>query len=198
MKYKRNLVTLGGTKNQKTEVMERNSNGTFVWTTLESDFEFSERSIESHSLVNIESSHVHEEYILLIGGMNFDATYMYTQHVFKFNGTWFPFGQLSRPRAYHSSIFWNGAVYVIGGRCALSYWTSDELSFGSSYSSSYPVDELQYKSGYEVDKEHKVSMEIWKIQDSPNQFTTTENWPDLFDWEKPHLFIVADSFFPDH
>ena len=41
-------------------------------------------------------------------------------------------------------------------------------------------------------------MEIWNIKDSPDQFKTEENWPQLYNWYKPHLFIVPDSFFPDH
>ena len=42
------------------------------------------------------------------------------QNIFKFNGTWFPFGQLKKPRHSHNSIYWDGAVYVIGGRNDLS------------------------------------------------------------------------------
>ena len=47
-------------------------------------------------------------------------------------------------------------------------------------------------------QEIKTKMEIWNIEDSPNEFQTTENWPELDDWMNPHLFIVPDSFFPDH
>ena len=88
----------------------------------------------------------------------------FLKDVFKFNGTWFPFGQLKKPRSYHNSIYWNGAVYVIGGRYGL--------------------------------QDGKTKIEIWNITKSPNQFKTFENWPLLFDWLLPHLFIVSDSFFP--
>ena len=36
------------------------------------------------------------------------------------------------------------------------------------------------------------------ITDSKDQFKAKENWPELFHWRWPHLFIVPDSFFPDH
>ena len=116
-----------------------------------------------HSLVTIPPSYLSEEYVLLIGG----NSYGYLKNVFKFNGTWFSFGQLNRPRAWHNCIYWNGAVYVIGG---IHRYSSSE----------------------------RTKMEIWKIKDSPDQFETLENWPELNDWNWPHLFIVKDSFFPDY
>ena len=67
----------------------------------------------------------------------------------------------------HNSIYWNGAVYVIGG-----------------------FDDLNGMG--------KTKMEIWKIKDSPDQFKTKDNWPELFTWFRPHLFIVPDSFFPNY
>ena len=70
---------------------------------------------------------------------------------------------------FHNSIYWNGAVYVIGGRY-----------------------------DYDVDNYENTKTEIWNIKDSPDQFKTKENWPELFFWDRPHLFIVPDSFFPDH
>jgi len=105
-------------------------------------------------LVTVESSDFNEEYVLLIGGIDSDDVY-------KFNGTWFPFGKLNKPRFSHSLIHWNGAVYVIGG-------------FGNT------------------------KLEIWNIKDSPDRFKSKENWPELFEWTWPHLFIVPDTFFPDH
>ena len=106
---------------------------------------------------------------VLIGGsyLNESNHLRIMNNIFKFNGTWFPFGQLNKPRFNHNSIFWNGAVYVIGGF---------------------------YDSG----KAENTKMEIWNIKDSPNRFRTNENWPELFKWFWPHLFIVPDSFFPDH
>ena len=65
-------------------------------------------------MMTMGSSDINEEYIILIGGVNED--YIGQQNVFKFNGTWFSFGKLNKPRWDHSSIYWNGAVYVIGGR----------------------------------------------------------------------------------
>ena len=118
-----------------------------------------------HSLVTVESSDMNEEYVLLIGGIN-DRSEM-LKNVFKFNGTWFPFGQLNKPRWSHNPIYWNRAVYVIGGV-------------------------------YDYYRDYKTKMEIWNIKDSPDQFKTKENWPELFGWLSPHVFIVSDSFFPDH
>ena len=78
------------------------------------------------------------------------------------------FGKFKKSRNYHSSIYWNGAVYVIGGMT--SYLREDG----------------------------QAKMEIWKIADSPDEFKTSENWPELDNWTNPHLFIVPDSFFPDY
>ena len=51
----------------------------------------------------------------------------------------------------------------------------------------------------EIDDDlNATKMEIWKIDESPDQFMTTENWPLLFNWVVPHLFIVPDTFFPDY
>ena len=74
--------------------------------------------------------------------------------VFKFNGSWTYFGNLNKPRCAHSAIYWNGAVYVFGGEHGS---TDDE-------------------------DDYKTKMEIWKIEDSPDEFKTTENWPELNSW----------------
>ena len=140
--------------------------------------------IIGHSLLTIPSSDIHEEYILLIGGVRFIMNsivreftakndFLYhsiSSMVSKFNGTWYNFGKLRKPRYNHNCIYWNGAVYVIGGK----------------YNYSDLDDDLQTK------------IEIWKIDDSPDQFISYENWPLLFDWRSPHLFIVPDTFFPDY
>ena len=70
-KYSENLLTVGGFKSshQKTEVMKINENKNFSWSVVEEDF---------------------EEYVLLIGGYDGQSL----ADVFKFNGTWFPFGKL--------------------------------------------------------------------------------------------------------
>ena len=167
-KYDGNLLTCGGASyayrringNQKTEILKIDESKPISWSVVELDFEFTlGEYIMDHSLVTVESTGVNEEYVLLIGGLNDNDIHLET--VFKFNGTWFPFGQLNKPRIWHNSIYWNGAVYVIGG-----------IS--------------------------ETKMEIWNINDSPDQFKTKENWPELFYWARPHLFIVSDSFFPDH
>ena len=159
-------MTVGGgdfnEMNQKTEILTRDVNDNLVWSFVQPDFNFaSGPRIYGHSLVTVESSHLSEEYVILTGG--YFGIFTPSSNVFKFNGTWSLFGQLKKPRYYHTSIDWNGAVYIIGGRFN---WD---------------------------DKNTK--MEIWKINDSPDQFRTTENWPELFGWENPHLFIVQDSFF---
>ena len=172
-KYKEGLLTIGGSywHNQKTEILKIDENKNFSWSVVETDFKFNRYFdfIDDHSLVTVESSDINEEYVLLIGGMserNDVRRTMYLSHVFKFNGTWFPFGRLNKPRYQHNSIYWNGAVYVLGG--------------------------------YHDEYDYKTKMEIWNIKDSPAQFKTKENWPELVAWEVPHLFIVSDSFFPDH
>ena len=172
-KYNGNLLTSGGASyayrhidgNQKTEILKIDERKPTSWSVVEQDFEFTlGEYIIDHSLVTVESTVFNKEYVLLIGGRNDDFNQL--DKVFKFNGTWFPFGQLNKPRIYHNSIYWNGAVYVIGGR-------------------------YNY-----VDTETK--MEIWNINNSPDQFKTKENWPELFAWDYPHLFIVPDSYFPDN
>ena len=183
-KYKNNFLTVGGGRldygylpvnHQKTEIIniseiiniiikpDENQKFSFF---VEQDFNFfASNEISCHSLVTIESSSINEEYVLLIGGS--DPWYNKAlESVFKFNGTWFSFGKLQKRRWLHNSIYWNGAVYVIGG----VYGTAES--------------------------DHS-KMEIWNIKDSPDQFQTTETWPELFNWIGPHLFIVPDSFFPD-
>ena len=78
---------------------------------------------------------------------------------------------MKKPRAGHTSIYWNEAVYIIGGA---------------------------YDGSGSKSADDKTKIEIWNIKDSPNQFKATENWPVLFNWQRPHLFIVPDSFFPDN
>ena len=166
-KYKENLLAVGGEYNQMTEIFKIDETKNFSWSIIESDIKFTPgRYINCHSLVTVQTSDINEEYVLLIGGVNDD--FLVLKNVFKFNGTWFPFGQLNKPRFGHNSIYWNGAVHVIGG--VYDYWL--------------------------VDIKRKV--EIWNVQDHPDQFKTEENWPELFGWFFPHLFIVPDSFFPDH
>ena len=172
-KYNENLLTVGGYwqsggyiyGNQNTEILRMDESKSTNLSVVELDFKFTPgKYIIGISLVTVESTVVNEEYVLLFGGK--DDNRIQLETVFKFNGSWFPFGQWNKPRIRHNSIYWNGAVYVIGGI---------------------------YNS---VDT--KTKMEIWNINDSPDQFKTTENWPELFFWEKPHLFIVPDSYFPDH
>ena len=168
-KYKTNLLNVGGYDNQKTEIMKIDANKNFSWSIVEPDFKFTRAKwIVDHSLVTVESSDFNEEYVLLIGGITGD-NYRALNKVFKFNGTWFRFGKMKKKRTYHKSIYWNGAVYIIGRSADWSPLKTD-----------------------------KTKIEIWNIRDSPNHFKTTENWPNLFDWRLPHLFIVPDSFFPDN
>ena len=149
--------------NQKTEILRIDESKNFSWSVVESDFTFTEgESIEDYSVVTVESSDINKEYVLVIGGYNGRQK---KKDVFKFNGTWFAFGKLNKQRYFHSSIYWNGAVYIIGG-------LHDDFE--------------------------KTKMEIWNIKESRNKFKTKENWPELIGWNWPHLFIVPDSFFPDH
>ena len=183
--YQRHLLTVGNEDgrfgNKKTEL---NKNGDFNWTFVDKGFTFktSEKSIgiSRHSMMTIRSSDINEEYIILIGGVD---TVEYTKpdryewnelkNVFKFNGTWFSFGKLNEPRWDHSSIYWNGAVYVIGGQ-----------------------QPREQDWNYSGSNQTGTKMEIWKINDSPYEFQTTVNWPELFNWRTPFLFIIPDSFSP--
>ena len=157
-----------------------------------------------HSLVTIPSSDTNEEYVLLIGGMNQDLSkdfYHPLDTVFKFNGTWSPFGLLNKPRYDHSSIYWNGAVYVIGGRPGKAWsdaWGEPNPSEPNPFLIQYFNFSFTPIYEFKEDVPHRIKMEIWNIKDSPDQFESTENWPELFDWKNPHLFIVPDSFFPDY
>ena len=173
-RYKSNLLTLGGyyseeemkTVNQETVILTRDKNKNFSWSVVEPvDFKFTPgKYITGHSMVTVEPSDINEEYVLFLGGHD----YLELEIVFKFNGTWFPFGKLKKRRYWYNTIYWNGAVYVIGGH---------------------------YDN---IHENGKTKMEIWNIKDSPDQFKTKENWPELFYWMWPHLFIVPESFFPDH
>ena len=189
-KYKENLLTVSGYwTNQKTEILRMTETKNFSWSVVEPYFKFAPGDyICHHSLVTVESSDINEEYVLLIGGTyrDDDDDSRTMNNIFKFNGTWFPFGQLKKPRYDHNSIYWNGAVYVIGG-----IYDPDNLDW---------YDYLEESSfSYFLDEKYKnTKMEIWNIKDSPDQFRAKENWPELFHWEYPHLFIVPDSFFPDH
>ena len=177
-KYRGKLITVGGDGvSVKTEIMERKKNGSYIWSKAESDGILSQyKYMVGKSLVTIPSSDINEEYVLLIGGVArsklisilFDN--LISSKVFKFNGTWYNFGKLKKTRKNHNSIYWNGAVYIIGGNY-------DNSNF---------------------DEDIETKIEIWKINDSPDQFMTSENWPLLHDWKLPYLFIVPDAFFPDY
>ena len=176
------LLAVGGLNTQKTEIIKRKKlhkrkNYRFVWSTPKQDFKFTHgKYIVHHSLVTIESTDPNKEYVLLIGGLrlithSLSDDYVPLKKVFKFDGEWHQFGELKKPRSMHSSIYWNGMVYVIGGVHGFS------------------------------DEDTGTKMEIWNIdlnKDSPDEFKTTENFPELLDWIRPHLFVVPDSFFPDH
>ena len=198
-KYNGSLLTVGGSNNKKTEILKIDKNKNFRWFVIEQELKFVPGPfIRSHSLVTVESSDINEEYVLLIGG---DCDWRIMKDVFKFNGTWFPFGQLNKPRLNHNSIYWNDAVYVIGGQypldiesiatTLLSQYLYKILS-GSDYVSDSTADTLLGRDT------EKTKMEIWNIKDSPDQFRTKANWPKLDKWIYPKLFIVPDSFFPDH
>ena len=155
--------------------MKITKNGTFIWsdvvgiTLIDVWGFYHPLNLFLHSLVNVPSD-INEEYVLLIGGIvEINQKVMGIQTaVFKFTGSWSHFGKLNKPRVFHNSIYWNGAVYIFGG-----VYSRD------------------------VDDAEKTKMEIWKIEDSPDEFKTSENWPELDEWYNPHLFIVPDSFFPD-
>ena len=202
-KYKGNLLTIGGSNfgnyfgngtfygNKKTEILEINRSRNFSWSVVESDLDFIQGEyIAGYSLVTVEPSDMHEEYVLLIGGIN---DYIGQDYVSKFNGSWFLFGKLNKPRNYHNSIYWNGAVYVIGGSYGVMEANYGEYNYGE-----YNYGEYNYREYFYLDHYENTKIEIWDIKDSPDQFKTKENWPELFDWEFPHLFVVTDSFFPDY
>jgi len=192
-KYKNMLMTIGprssannqrfGSAKQTTELMKVDGDQNFSWSVVEQNYtnfiEFAPGNfIEGHSLVTVEASDINEEYVLLIGGRNEYYWYYTPPNVFKFNGTWFAFGKLNKPRYDHSSIYWNGAVYVIGG----------------TYNDDSDVPVMVNQPNLDNTK-----MEVWNVKDSPDQFNSNEiNWPELALWRYPHLFIIPDSYFPDY
>ena len=166
-------MTVGGRgfdswDNQKTEIIKMDENKKCSWSVVEPDSKFGPGESIYYHSLVTVESSDINEEYVLLIGGLTNRRRM--KNIFKFNGTWLIFGQLKKPRRYHNSIYLNGAVYVIGGRTK--------------------------KDGFDV--EHKTKIEIWNIKDSPDQFKTKENWPELFSWDNPHLFIVPDSFFPDH
>ena len=62
-------------------------------------------------MVNVPQMRFNEEYLLLIGGFSGG----FSDKVHKYNGKWSFFGNLQKTRAYHSSVFLNGRVLIIGG-----------------------------------------------------------------------------------
>ena len=189
VKYNGKLLTFGGANEAHlaTELMER-YNGSFRWTHVQTDFGFTNGHIlQDYSLVTVDSVDFKDEFVLLIGGNTIpavlhlyeEATLMPSEDVYKFNGTWFHFGKLMHARHHFSSIYWNGRVYIIGGQYM---YNSRELNESEWWS----------KTNYGRD----TNIEIWNIIESPDRFQTSENWPILFSWFNPHLFIVSDSFFP--
>ena len=217
-KYNETLLAVGGSWNifQSSDIMKQDENKNFTWTGLsnglfpsgtEQRFRFTQgRMIYWHSLVTVESTDINEEYVILTGGFNDWQEPL--ENVFKFNGTWFLFGKLNKRRMNHSSIYWNGAVYVIGGQYYEGVGGGYEREENSYiYSDSYfsDSDDWSVQIGYEngmlvtpIDDPYKTKMEIWNISNSKDQFNSIENWSELFGWEWPHLFIVHDSFFPDY
>ena len=158
----------------QSEIMKMTKNGTFIWSDVEGIIGTPSIDVDSrgiirpmnfyaHSLVNVPSD-INEEYVLLLGGVveiNQKRVGM-QQAVLKFNGSWSFFGNLNKPRATHNAIYWNGAVYVFGG---------------------------VHVRGVDDDGD-RTKMEIWKIEESPDEFKTSENWPELDKWYYPHVFIV--------
>ena len=107
-KYNESLLTVGGYNyngnklfgNQKTEILQIDENKNFSWSLIKRNLKFAQGEyIEYHSVVTVGSSDINQEFVLLIGGYNGRVRPL--QHVFKFNGTWFPFGQLNKPRKEH-------------------------------------------------------------------------------------------------
>ena len=206
VRYKSHLLTVGNdVTSQKTEIMDidRSSswiyNGLYIWSFVETDFQFTPGSnLHSYSLITIPSSDVNEEYVLLIGGwsQNYDTDFDEPlDTIFKFNDTWSHFGRLNKPRYDHSSIYWNGAVYVIGGLPSVKSYSDLDFSVDYLIENGDRVNELVEEY---MNAPFRTKIEIWNIKDSPDQFRSTENWPELFEWRNPHLFIVPDSFFPDY
>ena len=185
--------------NQKTEILRRDINESFSWSVVDPDFKFTEvNQIKGHSLVTVKSSDINEEYVLLIGGFgkaHYSTSYVTT--IFKFNGTWSSFGHLNKPRVYSNSIYWNKAVYVIGGgyreyhQCVyegekLHRNIDDLLTIEHELTINDFLKPLFPSPGDETWCDYlqqiKTKMEIWKIEGSPNEFQTTENWPELDNW----------------
>ena len=92
-KYKEGLLTVGDSDWSVVGQELKFAPGDYIWY---------------YSLSTVVSSDINEEYVLLIGGENDQGL---RNNIFKFNGTWFSFSKLNKPRRAHNSIYWNGAVY---------------------------------------------------------------------------------------
>ena len=124
--FKNQLITVGGSDNKKTEILDRSDNGQYKWS-LGQDYNFSPTGkIYHYSMVNVPQIGSNEEYLLLIGGKN--GGYSYLDKVHKYNGKWSYFGNLQKTRGYHNSVLLNGRVFIIGGwENGDNYWTKTEV-----------------------------------------------------------------------
>ena len=161
-KYKDQLITVGRqVDHQKTEILNRSSNGQYKWT-LGPDYKFSPTGvIFGYSMVNVPQIGYNEEHLLLIGGLYSYAERetnpdVYSDKVHKYNGKWGFFGNLQKKRAYHGSVFLHGRVFIIGG---VENWS-----------------------------DRWAKTETW--DSSKSRFETESTWPELNSWVYNHVFII--------
>ena len=175
-KYRDQLITVGDYANhQKTEILDRSDNEQYKWT-LGSNTKFSSTGkIYDYSMVNIPQIGFQEEFLLLIGGEYSGG--VYSDRVYKFNGKWSFFGRLQKKRAFHSSVFLNGKVLIIGGQ-----------SWGQSGDQSWGI----------ISEDHRkwLKTEIW--DSSKSHFETESTWPELNYWTSYSnlVFIIPDFINP--
>ena len=174
-KYRTKLLTFGDHyANLKTEIMESSQDGNFTWSVVDTDFPYTNGELMmEYSLVTVETAAVNDEYVLLIGGLKGAYWPEKLKSVYKFNGTWVPFGQLQYARFGHRSLFWRDAVYVFGGQYNLT------LS-GETYANFF--------DGY-------ANTEVWNLKIFPEHFNTSKQLPQLYEWRHPHLFVIPSTYF---
>ena len=104
--YKKNLIAIGDNRQSyKTEIMERQANGSLIWSEVKYDFKLPYEKLTDFSLITIPATDFSEEYVLLTGGMVGYMDNTPLKNVFKFNGSWFDFGELKKLRGSHSSFY---------------------------------------------------------------------------------------------
>lgn len=136
---------MNGIHSNSTEILDQSQTGTYKWS-INRDYNFSPTGdIFGYSTVNVPKTETKEEYLLLIGGCysliemktNPNA---YSKKVHKYNGSWSFFGNLRKTRAFHSSLFLDGRILIIGGGVNWdNRWQKTEIWDTKNSEVSFPI-----------------------------------------------------------